>query len=462
MAKEALTNASDDPWEKDCIEGVLKALVHSINPHGEYYDRLEAKSIRDSNKPYVEYAPAIILRKRSVKGLSETLKRIKDKIEKGEPIPAEFGDLAEIPQRSDGETSTYSEKSAAELDGEVYFPKPSNEAQRRIIEKIRAASGVLVQGPPGTGKSHTIANLICHLLATGQRILITAKTPRALQVLEGLLPDELRPLCINLLGDGLEEKRSLESSVRGILCNHEEWNEQRSNTALQELVQKLRQLREEKSQNDRRLRAIRESETHPQTVADGTYRGTAAQIALAVNEAESLFDWFADTVSIDKSCPISANDLHTVLGILRRLTPELRRELNLAWPNRLPSPERFAHLVINERKARDEEHAVEHEADMQVVAHLSRFNDNLICCLLEAFSKFQGTYRNLLALPYKWIQAAVGDILSNNPNLWRELQRVTRQIISSIKESVSLADSTEIKIPINVNEKATFRNRAKP
>ena len=111
------------------------------------------------------------------------------------------------------------------FDGEVFFPKPSNDEQRRIVDKIQASSGVLVQGPPGTGKSHTIANLICHLLATGQRTLITAKTPRALQVLEGLVPEELRPLCINLLGSGLEEKRSLESSVGGILRKNEEWNE---------------------------------------------------------------------------------------------------------------------------------------------------------------------------------------------------------------------------------------------
>jgi len=52
--------------------------------------------------------------------------------------------------------------------------------------------------------------------------LITAKTPRALKVLERLVPEELRPLCINLLGSGPEERRSLESSVDGILRKSEE------------------------------------------------------------------------------------------------------------------------------------------------------------------------------------------------------------------------------------------------
>lgn len=41
------------------------------------------------------------------------------------------------------------------------------------------------------------------------------------------MPDELRPLCINLLGNGLEGKRSLESSVGGMLRKNEEWSETR-------------------------------------------------------------------------------------------------------------------------------------------------------------------------------------------------------------------------------------------
>ena len=268
-AKVSLSRAEDDPWEKGCVEGVLQALVHSINSQGDYDDSLEVKNIRASSKPVVEYAPALILRKRSTKGLTETLKRIKEQIEKGEDIPGEFADLAEVRTKNDRDQSDGLDDTNAEFDGEVFFPKPSNDEQRRIVDKIRAASGVLVQGPPGTGKSHTIANLICHLLATGQRTLITAKTPRALQVLEGLIPDELRPLCINLLGSGLEERRSLESSVSGILRKNEEWNEDHAEQERTELEERLRKLREKKEEVNRRLRDIRESETHTQSIAEG-------------------------------------------------------------------------------------------------------------------------------------------------------------------------------------------------
>ena len=64
----------------------------------------------------------------------------------------------------------------------LYFPLPTNEEQRKIAERLATRPYVLVKGPPGTGKSHTIANLICHLLAAGERVLVTAHAPKALTV----------------------------------------------------------------------------------------------------------------------------------------------------------------------------------------------------------------------------------------------------------------------------------------
>ncbi|MBI4384926.1 MAG: AAA family ATPase [Nitrospinae bacterium] len=395
-AKEMLANTEDDPWEKSCIEGVLEALVHSINPHGEYDGAMEA---RVTTKPIVEYAPAIILRKRSAKGLAETLKRIKERIEQGEPLPPEFGDLAEITRENNAEHTTGPSDPNEEFEGEIYFPKPSNEEQRLIVDKIRGASGVLVQGPPGTGKSHTIANLISHLLATGQRILVTAKTPRALQVLmgsfdenkkgdKGLVHPEIHPLCINLLGSGLEEKRSLESSVGGILRKNAEWDKNRANTERTKLAQKLRQLREEKAKVERRLRDIRESETHSQTIAEGTYRGTAAQIAQAVKSHETEFDWFVDAAPVDKTCPISNSDLLNALGILRKLTPEKRREFALKLPDDLPPPERFANLVSGEKRAIEEEQSAAQEGDSLLADYLAKSSEDSIRMFYDELSGF--------------------------------------------------------------------------
>ncbi len=446
-AKASLAAAEDDPWDKACVEGVLQALVHSINSQGEYDGSLEAKSIRASAKPIVEYAPALILRKRSAKGLTETLKRIKEQIENGETIPSEFADLAEILPNEGRESPNGQEEANAAFDGEIFFPKPSNDEQRRIVDKLRTASGVLVQGPPGTGKSHTIANLICHLLATGQRTLITAKTPRALQVLEGLVPDELRPLCINLLGSGLEERRSLESSVGGILRKNEEWNEDRAERERTELEERLRKLREEDANVNRRLRDIRESETHTQSIAEGTYRGTAARIAEAVNRDRAAYEWFTDCIPWDKTCPINVNDLQNILKDLRHFTPEKREELKLAWPEVLPSSENFANLVRSEASATEEEQTAARGADERLADLLARNNPPLIEAIRNAFSIFSDTRRILLATPHLWMSDAVRDVLGGNSSLWHELLRVTRDVIASIEELVATADETRVEFP---------------
>ena len=457
-AKSSLANAGDDPWERGCVDGVLEALVHSINPQGEYEGSLESKRLGASSQPIVEFAPALILRKRSAKGLTETLRRIRERIEEGEDIPGEFADLAEMRPRGDISSDDDLGETNRAFDGEVFFPKPSNEEQRRIVDKIRAASGVLVQGPPGTGKSHTIANLICHLLATGQRTLITAKTPRALQVLEGLIPDELRPLCINLLGSGLEEKRSLESSVGGILRRNEEWDEKRSTREREELEQELCNLREEKAEVIRRLRDIRESETHSQSIADGTYRGTAARVAEAVNRDRSAYEWFTDAAPLDITCPISEGYLRTALAALRHLTPQRRRELSHQWPEALLSPERFPNLVENEKRAIEEEARSAKGADERLADLLSKSNVAIIGKIRDALSTFHDTRRRLSASPHAWTRDALRDVMDGNPSLWRELLRATRTIIASIETLVPVADETSLDFPDSGNIRALLED----
>lgn len=61
--------------------------------------------------------------------------------------------------------------SATEKARDIYFPKPFNDEQLRIIQLLEVSDGVIVQGPPGTGKTHIIANVICHYLAEGKRSL---------------------------------------------------------------------------------------------------------------------------------------------------------------------------------------------------------------------------------------------------------------------------------------------------
>jgi len=96
---------------------------------------------------------------------------------------------------------------------DLYFPKPYNDEQLRIVQLLEASDGVAVQGPPGTGKSHTIANIICHWLANGRRVLVTSMKDPALAVLREKLPEQIQPLAISLLGSEQEGLKQFERSV---------------------------------------------------------------------------------------------------------------------------------------------------------------------------------------------------------------------------------------------------------
>ena len=464
-----LDSAKDNPWDKGCIEGVLKALAHSLDEHGEYYDSLEIKGFNPQKKPIVVYAPALILRKRSEKGLVEALRKIKEQTNATSKIPKNFAALAEIYPNNDSTTTDDQERNSSifdgDFDGEIFFPNPSNDEQRCIIDKIRTSDVLVVQGPPGTGKSHTIANLICHLLAVGQRILITAKTPRALKVLERFLPDELRPLCISLLGSDIEERRSLESSVRGIMCKQEEWDEELAKRRITELKEKLKKLRGEKSEIERRLRDIRESETYTKHIAEGTYTGTAARIAEAVNRDRAKYDWFTDVVPLDEMCQISTYDLQNLLLLLRQFTPDKRNELELVWPEDLPSADDFDNLVREESKVKEEKNEVI-GYDERLVNLLAKIDISAIENLIKLLSDFRKKVRELLIFvesPYAglWVKSALRDILSHNSHLWHERLRVTREVIATLEAVVTVADNNKVEFQDNIDIKAIYEDALK-
>ena len=99
----------------------------------------------------------------------------------------------------------------------MLLSKPANLEQVQIARALEQHKAVIVQGPPGTGKSHTIANLIGHLVADGKRVLVTSHTTKALRVLREHIVEDLRPLCVALLEQDLEGRTQLESAVRGIV-----------------------------------------------------------------------------------------------------------------------------------------------------------------------------------------------------------------------------------------------------
>jgi hypothetical protein len=181
------------------------------------------------NKPIVSFAPALVMRKRTQVGMVRIYDALIDRLSRDtEEVPSGWLGLVDDEDDQDAFEPPPSSSAATAPpylgSQEVYFPLPANREQRRIVEAISRRRGVLVQGPPGTGKSHTIANLVCHLLASGKRVLITAETGRALKVLKNKLPEDMRPLCVSLLGQGGDSFAELNSAIQSITTRFATWS----------------------------------------------------------------------------------------------------------------------------------------------------------------------------------------------------------------------------------------------
>ena len=107
-------------------------------------------------------------------------------------------------------------KSTGKTPSDLYFPKAYNDEQVQIVQMLEVHDGVVVQGPPGTGKTHTIANVICHYLASGKRVLVTSMKDPALAVLQEKLPEAIRPLAISLLSSEADGMKQFEFAINKI------------------------------------------------------------------------------------------------------------------------------------------------------------------------------------------------------------------------------------------------------
>lgn len=462
-----LCSADDNPWERSSINSVLNSLANLLadRGQGEFHAKIiEPSRVDNQTKPIVDLAPALILRKRSAQQVEEKLQRIREQIAQGGQIPPLFADICE--ENEENPNSVLSENKqplplTPGINQTIYFPNPANNEQLKIIEKLQLTDGVLVQGPPGTGKSHTIANLICHLLATGQRVLVTAKTPRALQVLHEKLPKTIQPLCISLLGSGIDERKSLESSVSGILSELDRWDKTVESSKARNLEESLHFLKTEEAKIKYQIQSIREADTHQQSIINGTYHGTAGKIALRLEKESVEFGWFQDNICYDQEAPFSVEELKLLHDELSCLTPKREAELQMEIPDPqsdLPSRETLGNLIRQYRDVKKSWDTSKSSLDSPQAIMLESTNLDNIRQIAESVSTLNKMIENVRNQPFSWVSEAINDILSGNGKRWEELRDILQKKLSGLKERAQISDSMTLTAPDNCDLKKLLQD----
>ncbi len=201
-----------DMWNHDGRRELIKRLLRNISHDGLFSD-----APPDGDAPVLADEWVLYLRRRQTDyaGFLEGLRELYGA--GGQPsLP-----LLSLVVRSPSALVGGSPSEGGGVRGEpgdetLYLPKEANQEQHRILDLARQRAGVTAQGPPGTGKSHTIANLICHFVAEGKRVLVTAEKEQALSVLAEKLPSGVRELSVTVGGGDSQSYTRLEHAVRKI------------------------------------------------------------------------------------------------------------------------------------------------------------------------------------------------------------------------------------------------------
>ncbi len=441
-----LEKIGDSVWDVGPLDGLLKSWVNSTSAGGEYSAALDPPE-RSGQTPVVHLAPALLLRRRTERSFIRAFEDIIAQIEAGEPVPkgvSPFISVHEDQARGD----IASKGDMGTRPSGPFFPLPANDAQRQIVERLTTNQGVLVQGPPGTGKSHTIVNLICHTLATGQRVLVTSHAPRALKVLHDMIQErtpDISPLSVVLLGDNREALNAMEASVQGITNRHNTWTPMESRTTIARLESELDQERRNEAKVLANLHAIRERETFRHDEKFG-YTGTLARIADALRDDQESLSWIPDRTPEGVEPPLTATEFGELVTLLRndRISYWEAGDWISIDVNGLPTVETFEQDVQAEREAHT---AYERDASIRQRPEYSAlkalpYHDRLD--LMDGLDELVRLIQRVHRRPLPWARTATKQILGDLERTWRLLHEDTKKTAESTVELAEWLDRNPI------------------
>ncbi len=304
---------------------------------------------QEQNSPVIERWPVIFMRARRT-GPSNIFELVLEDIASREIFPPSLLQILGLEASTVSQAESHgSGLSIGNEDDDVLLSKPANREQLEIAKQLAHRDCVLVQGPPGTGKTHTIANLLGHLLAQGKRVLVTAHTPKALRVLRGKVVEALQPLCISVLHNDKQSQEELQASVRKIHVRLSD-----DDRLLDRDAQRLRGERKRilESLRDARQRLLDARQDEIRDVVFGGKPTRPIDAAKRVKQGIDRDDWIPSPVNLGESLPLSHAEVAGLYQTNARVSLADERELRGSRPelNALPTPNEFQ-LAIDEMAA---------------------------------------------------------------------------------------------------------------
>lgn len=352
--KNELETSSYHPFGWEDTEAFLKAFIQTVSPiNGVFLD--EPANDGASTTPRMWRDPVLFLRKR-IAGIANAVDAIIDDIDHQEIFPPALAQITGTMEEWEGSglgdgSDSGGVGSAGQAttptinDEDILLAKEANEAQLQIIRRLHHSGSVIVQGPPGTGKTHTIGNIIGHLLSQGKSILVTAQTAKALRVLRDMVPKVLQPLCVSVLGSDQDARSQLESSIGSI-------TERLTNDSSATLLDKAKKfegerkelLRHSKELNHKLREAL---ENEYREIVVGERHFSPSDAARFVSSHQEQHAWIPGPVRLGAAICLSEQKLVRLYALGSSYTVEEEQDARYPLPElaELPSERQFQIMV---------------------------------------------------------------------------------------------------------------------
>ncbi|WP_154663669.1 AAA domain-containing protein, partial [Saccharomonospora iraqiensis] len=400
------------PLHREEAGALARRLVHTLDSDGEYLDQDTEPAVTEHAS--AAFAPALILRRRSQRGMVEIFDSIVSQLTDTGEVPEGVVPLVDPDHRPRSATYT-GDGARVAVDDEMFLPMPVNDRQREIIQRVDRSAQVLVQGPPGTGKTYTAAALLAHLLAQGKRVLVTAHTDRALREVREKLPDTIKPLAVSVVGSSREDMADLKVAVEQLAQAAHDYNHRENAGAIQQCLDQIDRLRRERSSLHSKLVSRREREVTE--YEHGGYTGSLARIARDHQADADRYGWLAEHVPVgaDDPPPLTDDEIGRWHGHLRDdalSADESESAQRLIATDRLSEPTAFLHAVTTEDRAAAERRPHEELTSHPVFEAVSRLDTDERDALQQRLRELADEADVLAARREAWIGDALTDVLA--------------------------------------------------
>jgi very-short-patch-repair endonuclease len=327
QADEEIAKQDLDLLDIDKVEGPLRRVAAALHSEGRFIKNSAAQP--NFEAPQIFCDPTIYLYRRS-EGFAIAIDHVlEDLQDRSEFAPALVRVSGIDPPLAETDINTH--YSAWDQPPDVLFTKEANDEQFQIAARLERHKNVLVQGPPGTGKTHTIANLVGHLLAQGKRVLITALTSKALRIVREKVVEPLQTLCVSVLDNEAESRKQLEASVDAMVARLTADDPVKLDHEGERLETERRRLIAEISAKQRALTEARQDEYRELIVGGTPTAPSDAARFVAENSARDA--WIPGPVETGSPTPLSEAEVCDLYSTNGRINAELEVELRRWRPN---------------------------------------------------------------------------------------------------------------------------------